>query len=149
MGFERIENVKPAPTGKVPDGGARWAVRQLTVAPARGGGVRQYIKLTLSPGLVRKLAMPPQFETTPVALLFGTGTDAGKIAVQVDGKGDFAAKMARDGSRSVTLSAATCDGMFALTEKFSCDVVDVPVTMAQGQPPLAVIALPDAALAED
>lgn len=149
MGFERIESVRAAPPRAVPDGGARWFVLLSPRRNLRTETARYYAKLILSRSLAHRLAIPAQMDCVAVALFFGTGPDAGKIAVQVDGDGDFFARKRRDGCRVVTLSAATCDGLFALTAGLRFDIPDVPVTMATGRDLLAVIALPAAALAED
>lgn len=73
MGWEVIENVKPS--GKpdaVPPAGVRVASRGCL-------GGKRYIALIVGRDLARSMGMA--VEHYPVRLMFGSGSDAGKIAV--------------------------------------------------------------------
>lgn len=147
MGFERIENSKPsAKIGAVPTDGLRWTVMFIK---ARYGNLT-FIRLTLGETLVQRLAMAKTLEKVPVALLFGTGADAGKLALHVDATGDFAAHKRKGGERrTITLDATTSEGLFNLEPGTSCDFAAVAVQSRPNAAPMAIINLPEKLLAGD
>ncbi len=108
MSFVVLVNVRSGPADE-PDweAGAKISARKLG-RKAKGGGVNEvrYIQITLG----RKLAsgMSLMQETHRLTLQFGTGNDAGKLALSVDNSsGEFPVK--RDAQRRyrLSLNAAT------------------------------------------
>ncbi len=145
MAWDSIINVKPtAASVSVPDMGVRIAARALK---SRKGGAlpTRYIRVTLGAGLSKKLSLLN--ETTGVRLLFGTGSDAGKIAISVDATtGNFQAKRDKAGRYALTINAATAADRFALDfPAFTVPMVEA-LRPENGQPPRAVLKLSAAML---
>ena len=149
MAWDAIENKKPVnPNVAVPDMGVRIAARALNVIRGGAPGATRYIRLTLGAGLAKKLSLLT--DTVGVRLLFGTGGDAGKIAISVDATtGNFQAKRDKVGRYALTINAATARGRFAL-EFPAFNVTNVEAVRPEnGQPPRAVIRVSPAMLAVD
>lgn len=145
MAWDSIDNVKPtAASVPVPDLGVRVSPRTLGVK----GGLVRYLRITLGAGLAKKLSLVA--ETAGVRLLFGTGADAGKIAISVDATtGNFQAKRDKVGRYALTINAATAAGRFGLDfPAFTVPMVEA-VRPENGQPPRAVFKLSPAMLAVD
>lgn len=83
-----------------------------------------------------------------VRLLFGSGGDAGKIAISVDhDTGNFIARRDKVGRWVLTINAASADGLFALDfPAFTVPHVEA-VRPENGQPRRAVFKASDAMLA--
>lgn len=133
MAWETIEVVKPKVpgSGACPGDGVKICARSLGT---RGGGRVRYIHVTIGAELARSIALnQPEHR---LLVLFGTGDDAGKIAVAVDGQiGRFLAKRNKSGAYAFAINAATADGLFALD--FSAFTVArcEAIRPVNGQPP--------------
>ncbi len=148
MAWDSIENVKPVnPSVAVPDLGIRVTARSLK-SRGKASEPTRYIRLTLGVGLAKRLSLLN--DVAGVRLLFGTGGDAGKIAISVDATtGNFQAKRDKAGRYAVTINAATAQGRFALDfPAFTVPVVEA-VRPENGQPPRAVFKASPAMLAVD
>jgi hypothetical protein len=133
MAWETIEAVKPQSASAVacPDDGVKVTSRSLGT---RGGGVARYISLTIGAKLARGIALgAPEHK---LRLMFGTGDDAGKIAVSVDQEaGRFLAKRNKRGGYALTINAATAEGLFSLTfPAFTVSRCEA-IRPTNGQPP--------------
>jgi len=71
-----------------------------------------YIAICIGKDLARavKFAVPLQ----KVRLMFGTGEDAGKIAVAADEAGRFEARAQKNGSYTLSVNPASAEGLFRL-----------------------------------
>lgn len=129
MGWETIENVKPPAATKptVPPHGVVVSSRAVL------NGLR-YIAVRIGADLARaaKFHLPQQ----QVRLMFGSGADAGKIAVAVDMGGGFLAKKQKSGAYQITINRAAADGLFNLN--FPAFVIDrcEAIRPDNGQPPM-------------
>lgn len=123
MGWEVIENVKPS--GKpdaVPPAGVRVASRGCL-------GGKRYIALIVGRDLARSMGMA--VEHYPVRLMFGSGSDAGKIAVALgpdnDRSGGFRAKLQKSGNYLITISQASAEGLLSVNfpelRETRCEVI--------------------------
>lgn len=130
MGWEAIENVKPVYSkSSVPADGVlvktRRAMNDIRFIEVKVGGV---------------LAKRARFHADEhkIRLLFGTGPDAGKIAVSLDQQnGTF---LARKGRRNdvytLTINRAAAEGLFSLEfEPFTVSNVEA-LRPENGQPPM-------------
>lgn len=147
MAWDAIDNLKLGnPSVAVPDMGVRVAARALKLRKGGGTGVTRYIRVTLGAGLAKKLSMLT--EAIGVRLLFGTGSDAGKIAISVDATtGNFLAKRDKAGRYALTINAASADGLFALDFPVFTVAAAEAVRPENGQPPRAIFKASDAMLA--
>lgn len=148
MAFEDIDVIKPKAAGAptVPVDGVM--VRACRVARRNGGGLTRYIRLAIGSKLARSISL-----TQPehgVRLLFGTGTDAGKLQLSVDNEaGKFRAKRNKGGGYFLTINAATAEGMFALDfPAFTRTGVEA-LRPQNGQPPHFVFKAADEMLKVD
>lgn len=133
MAFEEIACVSPAKAGgkKSPPNGVAVTARKLGT---RSGKQIHYIRIEIGAVLARGIALTQ--DNHRLRLLFGTGSDAGKVQVSVDNAaGKFAAKRTRSGSYVITINAATADGRFALTFDPFTDGPCEPIRPQNGQPP--------------
>ena len=130
MAFEEVEFIGPAPIDAVPNGGIR--VKPRTFKSKHG--VKHWIEITIGEHLSRKICLSKPKHGMRV--LFGTGEDAGKIAVAVDDeKGRFSAKKAKSSGRYVlSIGAASAEGLFALEFPVFA-VLDPLVFCKDGSPP--------------
>ncbi len=145
MAFENIDCIKPvAVKNPVPLDGVTVSPRVLNLK--KQGRTIRFIRLVIGSALARKLSLVQ--EVVNVRLLFGTGSDAGKIAISVDNAaGKFAAKRAKNGTYSLTINEDTADGLFAMEfEPFSRKGLEV-VRPVDGRPVQVVFAASDAMLA--
>ena len=133
MAWESIQAIKPqAPSSAAcPDDGVKVMSRSLGT---RSGGVARYISLTIGPKLAKGIALASDQHS--LRLLFGTGDDAGKIAVAVDHQeGKFLAKRNKSGAYVTTINAATAAGLFSLTfAPFTVGRCEA-IRPSNGQPP--------------
>lgn len=140
MAFETIENVGKKTKGSgipVPVNGVRVAARRMGRPASRGGGTSSFIRLDVGPGLVKKLCWLGN--AARVRLLFGTGTDAGKIGMEVDNSaGDFVARRSPKGDNwFLSIGSSAADGLFSLSfDTFVID--DVSVVELMHKPPRAL-----------
>lgn len=147
MAFELIENCRKPVTAldAIPPEGVRVRPRKLTVGKHKTPA--QWIQLQLGAKLAKALCLTG--ENVGVALAFGTGKDAGKIAVGVHVKaGQFVAKRDRNGCYSISISEPTADGLFSLDFPLFA-VVEADIQHEQGRAPLAIFKASDAMLAVD
>ncbi|RDV06406.1 hypothetical protein DXH95_02985 [Sphingorhabdus pulchriflava] len=85
----------------------------FSARPKWGGGAAQYIRLQIGRDLARKISLSQAAHR--VRLLFGTGSDAGKLQLSVDNEaGNFAVKRNKSGGYSLTINSQTADGLFSL-----------------------------------
>lgn len=86
-----------------------------------------------------------------VRVLFGTGSDAGKLQISVDNSGgNFPTKRNKKGNYALTINAASADGLFALEfPVFTVEKCEA-VRPENGQPPhfvfkasVPMLAVPD------
>ncbi|MFN3351324.1 hypothetical protein [Pseudorhodoplanes sp.] len=145
MPFETIENIKKlaAQIAVFPEG-VRVEARALTKA---GRTYARFIKITIGAQLARKLFW--RDEKVPIELAFGTGKDAGKIRAVMDASGgQFVARRIRQGHYTITISAATADGLFSLTfPRF--DIPAVEPVHEIGKPPMLVFKASEEMLAAE
>ncbi len=134
MAFEEIDCVSPVmPLDGVPRDGIRFLPRKLG-SRRNPGEFTRYIELTIGKGLATRLHL--QGERSAMRLLFGTGEDAGKIAMTVDRTaGKFVVKARKNGTWTVTINAATADGLFALDFPAFC--VEPELAALPGKPTFA------------
>ncbi len=146
MPFEPIENVSSATaTPPTPADGIRFTARSM--ARRNGGLPVRYIQLQIGAGLARQLAIVG--ERTALALAFGSGSDAGRMRLGVDFSGStFPAKRTRTGNYTLTINAASADGLFALAFH-PVTVAGPKVTAVAGKAPWVVFDLPPSVLALD
>jgi hypothetical protein len=116
MAFEDIEFVGKPPAIKppaVPDAGVRVIASKIGQKGVSGKGqFVRFVRIEVSKGLAAAcgLEQPAHF----VRLAFGTDQDAGLVRVLLDGNGGFVARyLKRQKCYGITLSAATCEGLFA------------------------------------
>lgn len=141
MAFDDIERVGPKKVQTVPENGVRVSSRH---AQGRGKPTR-YISIQIGGGLAKKMVLLG--EETALRLQFGSGRDAGKIAMSVDvTSGPFPARKQRSGAYHLTINAASAEGLFAL-EFPPFTVAEVEVVHRQGVPPMAVFAASETMLA--
>jgi len=115
-----------------------------------GGGRRRepirYLTLKVGP----KLAAASRFTQKPqrIRLMFGGGSDAGKIAVVIDQEaGAFLAKPQKNGCWLISLSARDCAGLFSLDfEPFEVKAVEA-IRPENGKSPMFVFRVSAAMLA--
>lgn len=150
MSWESIENVKKTNSSlTVPSDGIRVTACALTT---RGKEPARYIKIVIGADLAKRLAIGvgggKAGDQAALRLLFGSGSDAGRIAISVDHEtGNFIAKRDKIGRYALTINAASADGLFALTfPAFSVPHVEA-VRPENGQPRRAVFKASDAMLA--
>ena len=142
MAFDDIERVAAAPAQvAIPHDGLRVSSR---AAAARGVPTR-YIRIDIGAGLAKALCL--HGEQSSLRLRFGSGSDAGKIGLSVDVEdGAFPAKKSAKGIWSLTINAASADGLFALEfPKFT--VSEPEIVEKGGKPPMAVFSASEAMLA--
>jgi hypothetical protein len=135
MAWETIERAKPAyvPQSACPCDGVAVSVRRM------GGGSRRtpvrYIVIKVGKALARsaRFTQKPQ----NVRLMFGSGTDAGKVAVVIDqNAGKFVAKEQKNGDWMITMSARDAAGRFSLDFP-AFDVKGIEAIRPEnGQPPM-------------
>lgn len=69
-------------------------------------------------------------------MLFGTGSDAGKIMISVDNTaGNFAAKRSKSGCYSVTINELSAKDLFALDFPEFCEAKIDAIRPENGKPP--------------
>lgn len=148
MPFETIENLKPvAISSASPADGVQVSARKLAIPPKRGGHLARYIRILVGADLAKKLVW--RGESERIDLAFGTDRDAGKIRASINHSGgQFVAKRDKQGRYSITINAATAEGLFALDfPAFSLPSLEPVVAM--GTPPALVFKASDAMLAVD
>lgn len=145
MPWEMIENVRPtAAKAALPANGVALRCRAIAFEKKRPA---KWIELRIGPGLAEQLMLRPGTDHR-LALFFGSGDRAGKLAVAIDAtNGGFMAKQKKDGSWTASVNEQSCEGLFALD--FAPIVLVAEVRHETGQPPKAIIDLPDAMLADD
>lgn len=155
MSWESIENVKPAKISvTVPPDGVRVRAQALNVGRKGAQKSTRYIRITVGAELAKKLALGPGGgkvgDQAMVRILFGSGSDAGRIAISVDhDTGNFVAKRDKIGRYTLTINSATAAGRFALEfPPFTVTRVEA-VRPENGQPRRAVFKASDAMLAVD
>lgn len=134
MPFEDIELVGTAPAASVPPRGVRVSSR---AAAARGVPTR-YIAIELGADLGKKLVLLG--DETRLRLQFGTGRDAGRIAVSADvSAGLFRAKKQKSGHWKTTVNARSAEGLFTLNFP-GFTVAEAEIVSLPGKCPVAVFA---------
>lgn len=142
MAFEDIECIAgTAPAQTVPSDGVRVSSRK---AAGRGSETR-YIRVQIGAGLAKALCLLG--EQTALRVQFGSGRDAGKVAVSVNvSSGAFAAKRDKQGRYAFTVNSRSADGLFALDfPAFTVSPVDL--VHDKGSSPVAIFAASEAMLA--
>lgn len=130
MAFTDIENMK------VVIGPGSCSALGVLVRPRKFTakmGLRRWIQILVGKDLASKLALtrPQQM----VRLLFGSGVDAGTLLLAADqAAGKFQATRDKQGRYSLTLTAATAEGLFAL-EFAPFSVIEPEVLRAPGCAP--------------
>ena len=145
MGFEKLDNVKPPSAGDVPADGLYVKCRKLT--HSKTGNVARWIAVKMGPALCKKLCLiNPDVN---LSVMFGTGNDAGKIAVSVDmNDGSFQAKRDAKGGYGFTINAATADGLFS-TDFPAFAVAEPDVRHREGTAPVLIFKASEPMLAVD
>jgi hypothetical protein len=117
MGFETIENVRPAAAPATPANGVQVSWRGMK-------GKRGFITIGIGPQLDHALGL--RKESEPIRLLLGKDGDAGKIAVSHDTGGRFVAKGKPGKTYRIAINVASAKGLFA-TEfpSFAVDRLEV------------------------
>ncbi len=133
MAWETIEKIKPQYSKMAcPPDGVAVSTRALA---ARSGGLNRYIVIKVG----KTLARAARFTQKPqrVRLMFGSGADAGKIAVVIDQQtGTFIAKEQGAGDWLITVSARDAAGLFSLNfPRFEIRAVEA-IRPENGQPPM-------------
>lgn len=146
MAFETIENVKPkyaaAPT--VPPHGVLVTTRKAPTSPT-GGGEARYITIRIGAALAKAARF--HAEAQDVRLMFGSGSDAGKIAVAMQTGGGFVAKRQKAGGYALTINRLAAADRFTLDfPPFTIPNVEAVVPQ-NGQPPMFVFKASAAMLA--
>lgn len=148
MPFEAIVNIAPPKTSKIAVPADGVLVRGRKIEFKRGKRPAHWIEILIGPQLAQKLCID-KLELCRLQIMFGTGVDAGKIAITLDAKHGFEATRTKTGNHRVTVNQHSCAGLFAL----SFDTFTVPavrVEHAHAKPPLAVFKASEAMLkAED
>lgn len=109
MGWSRLSNPKPLPSGALKPGHVR-------VVSSTAAKMSRYIRVKIGGDLARKASF--SFDSHRCHLLTGGGDEAGQIAVVVDDKdGSFVAKRKTDGRYEITLNSRAAAGIFALEFK--------------------------------
>lgn len=143
MPFEPIERLG-APTTQpftVPPMGVRVNCRKLGT---RNGGSTSFINLRLGNQLAARLGLTGPEHA--VELAFGSGNDAGKIAV-MRAEGGFVAKGKPGKPYAIAINRASADGLFAEDfPAFERGPLEV-VAPERGGPPMTVFAATAAMLA--
>ena len=112
MAFENIDCINPSKpsAAATPRCGLLVTPRRLGL---RDGGQTRYLRFAIGADLAKKISLTQAEHKLRV--LFGTGSDAGKVQVSVDNStGKFTAKRDKRGSYAFTMNAATAEGLFAL-----------------------------------
>ena len=147
MGFAEIECLGAAvPLDALPRDGLLVTTRAAPYKPGRVGPVARYIVVRIGVGLAAKLKLLGQ--TSAARLLFGNGDDAGKIALTVDQAGRFAAKRRKDGSWTITINAASAEGLFSTDFPAFC-VIEPEVIALAGKAPFVKFEASAAMMAVD
>jgi hypothetical protein len=132
MAFEDIDFLGTASvlTVTVPVLGVRVAARSVG---QKGGGLARFIRVTIGAKIASAIGLKNDLHQLKVA--FGTGPDAGKIAVWPASEGgQFRAKRDKQNRYAFTINAQTADGMFALQfPAFVCDGL-APIRPHEGSP---------------
>ncbi|QJQ31798.1 hypothetical protein GV829_04515 [Sphingomonas lacunae] len=138
MPFEALDYVGPTVTPKakaVPIDGVRVTAQRLGLK-VRGNEPQKfvrYIRIDIGKKLAKDMALHGQ--QLLCSVLFGIGTDAGKIRIAVDATaGRFTAKANKKGEWFLTINEATADGLFALEFPTFC-VLDIRPHCSDRQPP--------------
>lgn len=134
MPFELIDNLKKPAAAKCPEDGVRVMARKLGRPGKAGGGIARYIAITIGARLARSISLHAADHR--VRMLFGTGSDAGKIMVSVDNTaGNFAAKRSKSGAYTVTINELPAKDLFALEFPEFCEAKIDAIRPENGKPP--------------
>lgn len=108
MAWNLLENKKPLTGGKV-DISAGARIRWRKLKRKHGEGYSEYAYVTI--GSKAALALALKSEKHGLAVMFGSGEEAGKLAITVDNeKGKFVIKRTNGGDYTFTLSSDTVAG---------------------------------------
>ena len=135
MAFEIIDNLKPAAGAAplIPASGVKVGSRKISRPARAGGGGLSYIRIDIGAELAKGISLTA--EQHRVRLLFGTGSDAGKLQVSVDDTaGNYQVKRSKSGSYFLTINAASAEGLFALEFPVFTVLRCEPVRPENGQP---------------
>lgn len=148
MAWENIDNVKSATAAaSCPVDGVAVRARALNF---KGKRPARWIEITIGQALARDLRLPSDRGECNVRLLFGTGADAGRIAISADQAGGrFAARKTRRGDWRISIGATAAGGLFSLAfEPFTRAGLEA-TRPENGQPPMVAFKASDAMLAGD
>lgn len=138
MAFEEIECVgSQRVSNPYPEDGIAVMSRALNVrrGVASHGRVR-FIKLVVGAELAKAVSMV--LPKVGVSLHFGTGAHAGQIKVSVDARdGKFVAKRNKRDAYTITLNAASTDGLFSMDFPAFSQAAIEPV-FTQGKAPFFI-----------
>lgn len=126
MTWENIEAVGKVAADGTPPMGVRVNTRSLV-------GGQRWIAIVVGKDLAKASAF--HMEKQKVRVLFGTGVDAGKIAVAVDQSGDFVATRRRSGEYLISINGKSAKGRFCLNfPAFRVETCEA-IKPQNGQPP--------------
>lgn len=137
MAFEPINNVNPKSTTtvRVPDDGVLLRPRKIT---RKGSNeVVRWIELSVGAAVAKALAFNLNLDIMRVAVLFGTGTDSGKLQLQITDKGGFETRRRENGTWFISLNEASVGKLLPMQfDALVCTGVASSAMHKTGQPPI-------------
>jgi hypothetical protein len=145
MAWNLLENKKPLTGGKV-DISAGARVRWRKLKRKHGEGYSEYAYIVVGAKAATALAL--KSEKHGLSVMFGTGEEAGKLAITVDNeKGGFIAKRTNGGDYSFTMSSETVAGkMKAAFDTIELEKIEI-VKIDPSKPYFGIIDISAAVLA--